>query len=93
MTYGVFSQPVGSEVETLHFTWESTRDALVQLGKLIAFEAYGSVPTTVLVNVLDVLDSLIQESNTTKEFRINDKFYYVRELTEQEMLTFLEKAA
>ncbi|MFM7012605.1 MAG: hypothetical protein ACKO0Z_25280 [Betaproteobacteria bacterium] len=91
--YGVFSQPVGSDVETLHYTNEAARGALVQVGKHIAFEAYGSVPTTVLVNVLDILDSLIQEDNVSKEFRINEKFYYVRLLTEDEILTILNNPA
>lgn len=92
-TYGVFSQPVGSDVETLHYTNDAARDALVQVGKHIAFEAYGAVPTTVLVNVLDILDSLILEDNVSKEFRINGKFYYVRALTDDEMLTIVNNSA
>ena len=93
MTYGVFSQPVGSQSETLHFLNTTVRESLVELGKLVSFEAFGAVPAAVIGRVLEIIEDLIAEECISKEVRINDKFYYVRILTEEEMLTMAKVSA
>jgi hypothetical protein len=90
MMYGVFSQPVGSEAETLHFSYDSIREALVSMGKMISYEAFGNVPAMVIGKVLELIEDLIAEECISKEVRINDKFYYTRKLTDQEVLTITE---
>ena len=81
--YGIFSEKDG--VETLHNVDEDGRMALCWLGRYIAFQNFGDVPTPIICNVLQLIDKYATVNDFNKQVRVENVYYFVRLLTPDEL--------
>lgn len=93
LPYGVFSRLAADDGddadETLYRVENTVADAVMWLGRYALYRAYGEVPSEVLARLMKALDTMAIEGTTNKEVKIGGLVYYIRELTEKELETFL----
>jgi hypothetical protein len=92
--YGIFSRPEADDdgPETLYRVEDLRADALLWLGRYAAHRAYGNIPTDALYHLLAFIDGMREADDISKEFRLGGQVFYVRQLTDDEMVDLIEKA-
>lgn len=83
--YGVFSRFTLDDApdaeETLYHTRDTKKDALIALGKMIVFRAFGQMSFENFAKVAEGLDKIVESEDITKCLNVRGITYYVREMT------------
>lgn len=84
--YGVFSKLAEEEgAESLYRVEEDKTFALMFLGKQLLFTSFGYIETDSLLSIVTSLCEACEEGNLERQYRVGDKLYYARVITDEEM--------
>ncbi len=71
--------------ETVNHVHDDAVTALITMGKMVLFRAFGQVHGATLVGIVSGLEKIVADKNTNKCVSVNGITYYVRKLTEIEI--------
>lgn len=71
--------------ETINHVHDDAETALITMGKMVLFRAFGQVHGGTLLNVVTGLEKIVAQKNVHKSVNVGGITYYVRELTEEEI--------
>lgn len=95
ISYGVFSRAESDDagtVETIHRVEDDGPTALLWLARYAAYRSYGNLPTSALCDLLRYFDTLREAGDISKEFNLGGQTFYVRELTQDEIIEYVKEA-
>lgn len=87
--WGVMSKLTADKAEdaeeTINHVHDDAETALITMGKMVLFRAFGQVHGSTLLGVVSGLEKIVSQKNVHKCVSIGGVTYYVRQLTEEEI--------
>ena len=87
--WGVMSRLTADEAddaeETINHVQDDAVTALITMGKMVLFRAFGQVSGSTLLSIVSGLEKIVAEKNVKKCVNVQGITYYVRKLTPEEI--------
>ena len=71
--------------ETINHIHDDAETALITMGKMVLFRAFGQIHDDKLVGVVTGLEKIVADKNVNKCVSVGGITYYVRQLSEEEI--------
>lgn len=95
--YGVFSRLAADTAddaeEMLYHVLDDVGSALITMGKMVCYRAFGQVDHATMQKIIDGLHKIVETSNANKCATVSGITYYVRQLSTEEVKELLNAEA